>query len=188
MKNTASLTSLFIFQLLFGCGPSESAYDAVKNNRLTFLMAGTFQLKDETYQDYQEDGQRGWYAGIEKDFCLKVKYKGKTYYAAVTVLNGGGTGYNYGVMVFKDGQTVASLGLGDRIKVKSLSYSQGKIQVEYYVHQKEEKLSDLPTLLVQDELLLDYACKDGTEYKRLNLKNPDELHIMSPPQVSDKLQ
>ena len=63
-----------------------------------------------------------------------------------------------------------------------------KIQVEYYVHQKEEKLSDLPTLLVQDELLLDNACKDGTEYKRLNLKNPDELHIMSPPQVSDKLQ
>jgi len=174
---------LFAGLFLFGCTkkpdaePDIAAYETVKNYRLTFLMSGTFELKDGEYRDYLEDGRDGWTVWIDRKFCLKTEYQGQVYYAAVTVVNGGGTMCDYGVMIFKNGETVATLGLGDRIKVKSLTARNGKIAVEYFVHRENEKLIDAPTKLTEREINLANASTNGTDYKRFNLKKPEVLYV-----------
>lgn len=168
--------------MLSGCaGPT--AFEEVGNYRLTFLMSGTFQLENGIFRDYLEDGRTGRLIEIDPEFCLRAEYNGETYYVAVTSVNGGGSMYEYGVMVFKNGETVQSLALGDRIRVKSLTCADGRIRVAYYVHRDDEKLSEIPTLPTEAELLLSEACRDGTEYKRLNLKNPETLRIMGQPEI-----
>lgn len=164
-----------------GCSTSQSAYEEMKNYRLTFLMSGTFQLENGYYEDRLDDDSSGYYVRINREFCLKTEFEGETYYATITCLNSGGTMFDYIVMVFKDGETVQTLDLGDRIRVKSLTASNGKIAVEYFTHRDTEKLSYEPTLWVEEELLLSEACADGTEYKRQNLKNPEILYVMRQP-------
>ena len=82
------VTVLLLLTLcLTGYLSRESAYDDMKNYRLTFLMSGMFQLENEEYRDYLEDGRNGWSVSVDNEHCVKTEYLGATYYAGITSLS-----------------------------------------------------------------------------------------------------